>query len=390
MRHRFHPAIALVGWYLISPIGTPAKPKILPPNTPVFQWRNLRTFDSSDDCEKALIALRTFFEQATQNEMTIWRKQKNDSGVDRALQASAAQAAAERSVCIASDDPRLDKPLSERHGSSRRKNLGESANSQRSAELSPEVAPHQVPITPMGAALDAPKSRLQSSLPSPNSNRPIPGELVTRVVPAAPIMTSRKHPPATPVSATQQFPRRSPRVSDPALAATTNSAPAAALSSPVVSRTSRADQPSNPVGSQPQILSKASGIVALTKPVTVASVGNLTFWRLTTGGVIARSTDGANWRPLNSGTTTDLFAGAAPSAEICWVVGRSGTVLRTTDGEQWQAIASPTDADLVDVAATDEFSATVFADDGQQFTTDDGGLSWRASGNTPSRLGGTM
>jgi len=93
---------------------------------------------------------------------------------------------------------------------------------------------------------------------------------------------------------------------------------------------------------------------------------------------------------LNSGTTTDLFAGAAPSAEICWVVGRSGTVLRTTDGEQWQAIASPTDADLVDVAATDEFSATVFAHDGQQFTTDDGGLSWRASGNTPSRLRGTM
>ena len=51
------------------------------------------------------------------------------------------------------------------------------------------------------------------------------------------------------------------------------------------------------------------------KPVMIASAGNLTFWRLTPGGVIARSTDGIHWRPLNSGTTNDLFAGAAPSAQ---------------------------------------------------------------------------
>jgi len=113
-------------------------------------------------------------------------------------------------------------------------------------------------------------------------------------------------------------------------------------------------------------------------------------WSLTPGGVIARSIDGANWRPLKSGTTNVLFAGTAPSAEICWFVGRGGTVLRTTDGEQWQSIASPTDADLVKVAASDELSATVFAEDGRQFTTHDGGLSWQASGNASSRMGGTM
>jgi hypothetical protein len=58
------------------------------------------------------------------------------------------------------------------------------------------------------------------------------------------------------------------------------------------------------------------------------------FWSLTPGGVIARSTDGHSLAPLSSGTTSDLFAGAAPSAEICWVVGRRGTVLRTIDGER--------------------------------------------------------
>jgi hypothetical protein len=70
----------------------------------------------------------------------------------------------------------------------------------------------------------------------------------------------------------------------------------------------------------------------LIKPVIVTSAGRLTFWRLTPGGVIARSNDGVRWQPLDSGTSNDLFAGAAPSAEICWVVGRGGTVLRTTNG----------------------------------------------------------
>jgi hypothetical protein len=42
---------------------------------------------------------------------------------------------------------------------------------------------------------------------------------------------------------------------------------------------------------------------------------------------------------------------------------------------------------LVKVAASDELSATVFASDGRQFTTHDGGLSWRGAAG---RSGGTM
>src|SRR5215469_5882044 len=125
MKLRRHPAIALVGWHLIAPIGAPAKPGVLPPNTPVSQWRNLSTFDSSDQCQKALTDLRASFEQDTRREITVWRKQSDHAHVARALQAVAAQAVAERSLCIASDDPRLEKTFSEGHGSARTKNSGE-------------------------------------------------------------------------------------------------------------------------------------------------------------------------------------------------------------------------------------------------------------------------
>jgi len=126
------------------------------------------------------------------------------------------------------------------------------------------------------------------------------------------------------------------------------------------------------------------------KPITIASTGQLTFWRLTPGGVIARSSNGVRWQPLDSGTSSDLFAGAAPSAEICWVVGRRGTVLRTIDGEQWQQTASPIDADLVGITATDEYSAVVSTADGKKFSTHDGGKSWQSDGAEPDRLAGAM
>ena len=334
MKLRLHSAMALVGWHLISPIGDPAKPGVLPPKAPLSQWRNLGTFDSSDHCQKALSALRASFEQDTRREITILRKQKDKSEVNRALQATAAQAVAERSLCIASDDPRLKKTASENQLSSQPQK-GDSAGVQASAETQNQKAHN--PVTPPGDRQEP--SHLRQRTPVPDNP------------------------------------------------ATTGASTAPSLPTSVVTLGPAAAGPSTPPDSQPRPSSKAVHSTELNKPVTIASAGNLTFWRLTPGGVIARSTDGVHWRPLNSGTTNDLFAGAAPSAEICWVVGRGGTVLLTTDGEQWQAIASPTDADLVRVAASDELSATVFAGDGRQFTTDDGGLSWRSA---PGRSGGTM
>jgi hypothetical protein len=333
MKLRLQSTIALVSWHLISPIGEPARPRVLPKNTPLSQWRNLGNFDSADQCQKALRDLRASFEQDTRSEISVWRKEKDKAHVDRALQAAATQAVAESSLCIASNDPRLKKTLAERHLSSQPKK-GASASLQASAEIRNQKG--QSPATPPANTRDAADLRQRAAL-------------------------------------------------DDRARIGASSAPS--LPTSIVSLAPEAGQPSPPVYSQARPSSKAAHSTELNKPVTIASVGNLTFWRLTTGGVIARSTDGVHWRPLNSGTTNDLFAGAAPSAEICWVVGRGGTVLRTTDGEQWQAIASPTDADLIRVAASDELSATVFASDGRQFTTHDGGLSWRSA---PGRSGGTM
>ena len=334
MKLRLHATIALVSWHLISPIGKPTKPRVLPKNTPLSQWRNLDTFDSADQCQKALTVLRASCEQDTRREITVWRKEKHNSHEDRALQAAAAQALAESSLCIASNDPRLKNALEERHLSSQPQK-GASARLQTSAEIRNQKG--QNPATPPAGTLDASDIRQRRAAPD--------------------------HP------------------------ATIGASSVPSLPTSVVSLPPAGGEPSTPVYSQARPSSKAAHSTELNKPVTIASVGNLTLWRLTPGGVIARSTDGVHWRPLNSGTTSDLFAGAAPSAEICWVVGRGGTVLRTTDGEQWQAIASPTDADLVMVAASDELSATVFASDGRQFTTHDGGVSWRSA---RGRSGGTM
>lgn len=337
MKLRLQSTIALVSWHLISPIGGPAKPRVLPKNTPLSQWRNLGAFDSADQCQKALSDLRASFEQDTRSEITVWRKAKDKAHVDRALQAAAAQAVAESSLCIASNDPRLKKTLAERHLSSQPQK-GASASPQASAEIRNQKG--QNPATPPVDTRDASDLR----------HRP----------------AALDHP------------------------ATIGASSAPSLPTSVVSLPPAAGEPSPPVYSQARPSSKGAHSAELNKPVTIASVGNLTFWRLTPGGVIARSTDGVHWLPLNSGTTSDLFAGAAPSAEICWVVGRGGTVLRTTDGEQWQAIASPTDADLVSVAASDELSATVLASDGRLFTTHDGGLRWQPSGKAPGRSGGRL
>lgn len=365
MKLRLQRAIALVGWNLIAPIGEPARPGVLAPNTPLSEWRNLGTFDSSTQCEKALASLRASFEQDPRKEVMVWREQRDDSR-DRALRAAAAQSVAERSLCVTSGDPRLKKTLRERQN-----------------YYTPAAAPSAVPNAPSNN-----RQRVSMpALPATTSAAP-PAELPTRIIPEVRTQKGRNYAPAAP-SVTHNASVNRQRVSMPALPATTNALP------PVTVGTSRhvrsaLGAPATSVRSRPGPFVTPPHGAALVKPVMIASFGNLTFWRLTSGGVIARSSDGAHWRPLNSGTTSDLFAGAAPSAEICWVVGSSGTVLRTTDGEQWQTIKSPTDADLVDVAARDELSATVFAADGRQFSTRDGGLSWRLSDSAQARIGGTM
>jgi photosystem II stability/assembly factor-like uncharacterized protein len=72
------------------------------------------------------------------------------------------------------------------------------------------------------------------------------------------------------------------------------------------------------------------------------------------------------------------MAGAAPSANVCWLAGRQGLVLRTTDGQRFQRVSLADRGDISAIRATDALHATVTMADGRQFTTIDGGVSWRA------------
>ena len=100
-------------------------------------------------------------------------------------------------------------------------------------------------------------------------------------------------------------------------------------------------------------------------------------WRLSSGRYVERSSDaGITWRAQWTSPNAHLVAGAAPTADTCWLVGRDAMILVTTDGKKWKTIAPPTDADFVDVTATDASSATVTSTDGHKFATSDAGRHW--------------
>jgi len=99
-------------------------------------------------------------------------------------------------------------------------------------------------------------------------------------------------------------------------------------------------------------------------------------WRIV-GPVVQRSTDGGvRWAPVSTGTSGELLAGAAPSANVCWLVGRGGVVVVSIDGRQFERVKFPEATDLSSVTATDERSAAVSTSDGRIFTTTDAGLTW--------------
>jgi photosystem II stability/assembly factor-like uncharacterized protein len=94
-------------------------------------------------------------------------------------------------------------------------------------------------------------------------------------------------------------------------------------------------------------------------------------------GAISRYSHGAGWILQASGVNADLVAGSAPSASICWIVGRVGTILRTLDGFHWSKINAPVSGDLSSVVADSATDATISSADGRRFSTSDGGITWR-------------
>jgi hypothetical protein len=99
-------------------------------------------------------------------------------------------------------------------------------------------------------------------------------------------------------------------------------------------------------------------------------------WQVGRNGLVLRRDPDGSTHPQHSGVTTDLTAGAAPSATVCWIVGRSGTIIRTADGEHWVLITPPTGDNFVAVASDSADHAVVTTAAGQNFATTDGGSSW--------------
>ena len=98
--------------------------------------------------------------------------------------------------------------------------------------------------------------------------------------------------------------------------------------------------------------------------------------RLQARDAFAISRCGPMWPAPPSDVAGQITAGSAPSAAVCWIVGRAGTVLRSTDRQTWQRLTFPVAVDLSSVNATDAQSATVGTVDGRTFSTADGGVTW--------------
>jgi hypothetical protein len=101
-------------------------------------------------------------------------------------------------------------------------------------------------------------------------------------------------------------------------------------------------------------------------------------WRIIGAALQHSANGGATWEPVSTGVAAELTAGAAPSATVCWLVGRRGLVLLTTDGRTWRVVTFPEMTDLSAVFTVDAGGnvASVTTGDGRTFVTTDAGATW--------------
>ena len=110
-------------------------------------------------------------------------------------------------------------------------------------------------------------------------------------------------------------------------------------------------------------------------PVILRNRSGNTQWRVR-GVSVERSNDfGSTYAPAYT-AARPLTAGAVASDDTVWLVGEAGLVVHST-AEGWTVAAAPVAADLIDISEVTTRGATVRARDGREFTTEDGGGSWR-------------
>ena len=102
-------------------------------------------------------------------------------------------------------------------------------------------------------------------------------------------------------------------------------------------------------------------------------------WQMAEKGILKSEDGAATWQPVDLPVANaQIVSIAAPSAQVCWLVGRDSLILLTTDGAHWQTVAPPAKADFVHVVAENAFSATVATAEGLRFQTGDGGKHWHS------------
>ncbi|MFP5379078.1 MAG: zf-HC2 domain-containing protein [Vicinamibacteria bacterium] len=100
-------------------------------------------------------------------------------------------------------------------------------------------------------------------------------------------------------------------------------------------------------------------------------------WRVVNGRSVERSSDaGRTWVPQMEPLDGIATAGAAPTTEVCWLVGPDGAVWLAAGDGPFTRVVSPAVVDLVAVSAESARDATVTAADGRRFLTRDGGTTW--------------
>jgi hypothetical protein len=148
-------------------------------------------------------------------------------------------------------------------------------------------------------------------------------------------------------------------------------APAAAEA---VTQPAEADTQRPALNASPRSLAIARQAVS---PLEIVAPGGAVRWRIVNGQQVERTSSAATeWAPATIASSDALTAGVAPSASVCWIVGRRGTVYLTIDGVRFMRLPFPEMVDLIVVTATDDQNATVSTADGRSWRTTDQGRSW--------------
>jgi hypothetical protein len=116
MNLRHAAALALVGWYLMIPAMVHKEdwPSVNRPTAPLSEWFTWNWFDTADACTKARSALLARGEGNAFNDYRRWLagRAPSDDLLDEWASTysivSATNDAYHRSMCVATDDPRLN------------------------------------------------------------------------------------------------------------------------------------------------------------------------------------------------------------------------------------------------------------------------------------------